>query len=111
MRHPFGTRTSRTRRTWIVATTLAATAATGSLWADLSATPATSPAPTAAGCHVFAGRAGYVPCSQNYNDPQDRAARTFVGRTGTGCALGLIFGGPAGVLGGCVSGAASNIPW
>lgn len=104
----FGERRSAKRRTWIVALALLLSVATGGWWASLSS-PATTP--QAGACHVFAGRSGYVPCSQNYQDSQDKAARKFVGTTGTGCVLGLIFGGPGGVVAGCASGAAGNIPW
>lgn len=80
---------------------------TGGFWADLG-----QPShPQAATCHVFAGRAGQLPCG-SANDPEDRMARQIVGTTLVGCAIGLASGGnPISMAWGCFSGAAGNILW
>lgn len=104
-----GERRSGRRRGVIVGTALLASLLGGGIWN--ASVPAHS-TPEAATCQVFAGRAGQLPCRNPYaNTPDSRFARQFVGTTGTGCLLGLIFGGPAGAAAGCVSGAAGNIPW
>jgi hypothetical protein len=82
--------------------------ATGGLW-----TSGVGPTHTteAASCTVFAGRAGTIPCNSGQNRPDNQQAQQVVGRTLTGCLLGLVGGGGAGVVPGCLGGLASNIPW
>lgn len=99
-------KTSRNATIAIAAFTISL--ATGGLWA--SQTPS-APAHQAGCEQVFAGRAGVLPCVSR-NDPQDRAARKFVGTTVSGCVLGFVGkGGPWGCLYGGIGGMVGNIPW
>lgn len=110
MRRLIGTRGSGKRRGFIIAVALVLGVALGGWWANLGQ-PATVQH-DAASCSVFAGRSGSLPCSNKYaNTPDSKAARQVAGTTVTGCALGLVGGGPVGAIWGCVGGLISNIPW
>lgn len=101
---------SRTRAA-IAATAFFAALAAGDL-IDSGTHGPTAPAPAASSCTVFAGRSGSLPCTNKYaNTPDSRLARQIAGRTVTGCALGMIQGGLAGLPIGCLSGVVANIPW
>lgn len=90
----------------LAGTALLVGVATGGLYLESS-----QPTTTSASCHhVFAGRAGSLPC-RGPSTPGDRQIQKFIGTTSTGCVIGFVGGGGVGAVWGCIGGAASNIPW